>query len=251
VGRFARRLLVQQDIAMPLNLVDPKSKMDYFTAATMLSKMGYAASIPRTSRQFRTGRTCSCPRRHRHRHRPQHHGDPGGLQHLRQQSANETYACSSWIRPMRFPAPASTSPVTVISRIATITISSRRSTRGEPSASRTTTPCKSRSASVSARPAGDFNYAGPNPWIGLRPRSAWELPVPTTTRRSSYLAREPIARVSDFDAAHQINSNWIYELPFGRRRKFGSGANRLADAVIGGWQLAASSAGPAVILRRG
>jgi hypothetical protein len=44
--------------------------------------------------------------------------------------------------------------------------------------------------------------------------------------------------VSDFDATHQINSNWIYELPFGKGRKFGSGANRLADAFIGGWQLA-------------
>jgi hypothetical protein len=42
VGRFARRLPVQEDVAMPLDLVDPKSGMDYFTAATKLSKLGYA-----------------------------------------------------------------------------------------------------------------------------------------------------------------------------------------------------------------
>jgi hypothetical protein len=42
--------------------------------------------------------------------------------------------------------------------------------------------------------------------------------------------------VSDFDATHQINANWIYELPFGRGRAFGHDVNRFVDAVIGGWQ---------------
>jgi hypothetical protein len=41
---------------------------------------------------------------------------------------------------------------------------------------------------------------------------------------------------SDFDARHQINSNYIWELPFGRGRHFGSTASRLADTFIGGWQ---------------
>ena len=42
--------------------------------------------------------------------------------------------------------------------------------------------------------------------------------------------------VSDFDATHQLNSNWIVDLPFGRGRTFGRGANKALDAVIGGWQ---------------
>jgi hypothetical protein len=42
--------------------------------------------------------------------------------------------------------------------------------------------------------------------------------------------------VSDFDATHQINANWIYELPFGRGRTFGHGVNGLVNAIIGGWQ---------------
>ena len=46
VGRFGRRLLVQEDLAMPLNLVDPKSKADYFTAATQFSKMAAAGVQP-------------------------------------------------------------------------------------------------------------------------------------------------------------------------------------------------------------
>jgi hypothetical protein len=42
--------------------------------------------------------------------------------------------------------------------------------------------------------------------------------------------------VSDFDATHQINGNYLWELPFGRGQKFASGANRVADLLIGGWE---------------
>jgi hypothetical protein len=44
--------------------------------------------------------------------------------------------------------------------------------------------------------------------------------------------------VSDFDATHQVNSNWIWELPFGKGRRFGSQANPVINGFIGGWQLA-------------
>ena len=43
--------------------------------------------------------------------------------------------------------------------------------------------------------------------------------------------------VASFDATHQLNANWILELPFGRGRAFGHDANRAMDALIGGWQL--------------
>jgi hypothetical protein len=42
---------------------------------------------------------------------------------------------------------------------------------------------------------------------------------------------------SDFDLRHQINFNYIYELPFGRNKRWGSGVGRGWDALIGGWQL--------------
>jgi hypothetical protein len=43
--------------------------------------------------------------------------------------------------------------------------------------------------------------------------------------------------VASFDATHQLNANWIIEMPFGRGRFVGRDANRAVDAVIGGWQL--------------
>ena len=43
--------------------------------------------------------------------------------------------------------------------------------------------------------------------------------------------------VSDFDTRHIINGNAVWELPFGRGKSFASGVGRLADALVGGWQL--------------
>ena len=42
LGRFGRNQLQQIDLAQPLDLVDPKSGQDYFSAAAQLSKDGYA-----------------------------------------------------------------------------------------------------------------------------------------------------------------------------------------------------------------
>jgi hypothetical protein len=40
--------------------------------------------------------------------------------------------------------------------------------------------------------------------------------------------------VSDFDLTHQLNANWLAELPFGRGRHFAANAGRAAEAFIGG-----------------
>jgi hypothetical protein len=36
---------------------------------------------------------------------------------------------------------------------------------------------------------------------------------------------------------HTFKANWIYELPFGQGKKFGSGSGRIVDRLIGGWEL--------------
>ena len=42
----------------------------------------------------------------------------------------------------------------------------------------------------------------------------------------------------DFDRAHQINVTALWELPVGRKRRFGSTVPRALDWFVGGWQLA-------------
>jgi hypothetical protein len=43
--------------------------------------------------------------------------------------------------------------------------------------------------------------------------------------------------VSDFDLTHQVNANWIAELPFGQGKWLGGDAHGALNALIGGWQL--------------
>ena len=42
---------------------------------------------------------------------------------------------------------------------------------------------------------------------------------------------------SDFDIRHLVNANFIYELPFGRGQRFGSGASGWVNQIIGGWEI--------------
>jgi hypothetical protein len=41
---------------------------------------------------------------------------------------------------------------------------------------------------------------------------------------------------SDFDVGQRFVLSYVYELPVGRGKKFGSQMNRVADAAVGGWQ---------------
>jgi len=42
--------------------------------------------------------------------------------------------------------------------------------------------------------------------------------------------------VSDFDTTHQFNTNWVYELPFGRGKRFAPSTKGWVNALIGNWQ---------------
>src|SRR5204863_7072645 len=43
--------------------------------------------------------------------------------------------------------------------------------------------------------------------------------------------------VSDFDTTHQINANWVVELPFGRGKALSPNADGIVPGSGGGWQL--------------
>jgi hypothetical protein len=49
---------------------------------------------------------------------------------------------------------------------------------------------------------------------------------------SPRLARAP----SDFDLTHQLNLDWVVDLPFGKGRAYASNDSGLVDAIIGNWQ---------------
>ena len=43
---------------------------------------------------------------------------------------------------------------------------------------------------------------------------------------------------SDFDIRHQVNANWLAELPFGQGKRFGSGVSGFVNQIIGDWSVA-------------
>jgi hypothetical protein len=85
---------------------------------------------------------------------------------------------------------------------------------------------------------GDFNYT----WSKSMDWTSQAERIPTSGGNNNAQIintwnPSQLRGVSDYDATHQINANWIYELPFGRTRRFVSSDNRALDTVIGGWQL--------------
>jgi len=43
--------------------------------------------------------------------------------------------------------------------------------------------------------------------------------------------------VSDYDARHLVNANWVVELPFGRGKRWGGGWRGVSEVLLGGWQV--------------
>ena len=42
--------------------------------------------------------------------------------------------------------------------------------------------------------------------------------------------------VAGYDRPHVLQMGWLYGLPFGKGKKFGNSANKVANGIIGGWQ---------------
>jgi hypothetical protein len=78
------------------------------------------------------------------------------------------------------------------------------------------------SAQESGAGTGNANFAGDQDFV----QNAWN---PSQMRG-----------VSAYDTAHQINGFMVYQLPFGRGRKFGGQVGKALDAFIGGWQISAA-----------
>ena len=258
VGRFGHRLLQQRDMAMPLDLRDPKSGVDYFTAATQFAKLAQAntpvsqvPNIPYFQNLFPSaagvnGSTCGDGNVALN-----HGGAPGNgalANPTATQSMYELFFCN-W--------GASTPGVTTFMNIFdSFCFPACANING------VDTPYAFYNSQFSALYAwssmGNSNYNAGQ--FMLRSRNMHGLQfdfnyvysksidvgsdserVPTYGGLSAIIntwSPNQLRGVSDFDATHQINSNWVYDLPVGRGRHFGHDWNRLIDGFLGGWQFA-------------
>jgi hypothetical protein len=74
---------------------------------------------------------------------------------------------------------------------------------------------------------------------GLHVQTSYALGRATNTRFLTLRRDNPLVRNDgdEGDVAHAGKINLVYELPFGREKRFGSNANTFVDRIIGGWQI--------------
>ncbi|MBZ5683110.1 MAG: carboxypeptidase-like regulatory domain-containing protein [Acidobacteriia bacterium] len=259
IGRFAHRLLQEEDLAMPLDLVDPTSKMDYFTAATMLTKAANAgadvsqvATIPFWEHIYPQaagmptfgifGSGCA----------PNAGGIPSSSFTATQAmydlfscyAGNETTALFYADLPQWFsvsgtdcvPACATLNGVTAPFAFFDDQFSSLYSWRSIGNSAYHSMQLSLRHAMTHGLQF-DFNYTfSKSIDIGSNAERINEFEGSgfASSVINSWSPGQ-LRAVSDFDMRHQINFNWVYEFPLGRGRHFGGGMNKFLDAVVGGW----------------
>lgn len=255
-GRFARHLLQEIDLSEPLDLVDPASHMDYFAAAQMLSKAAYAgtsessiAPIPYWENLFPQaagpgGESSAAPGIP---------ANPTATQNMYDlyysALGNETLALED-LDAFCFPACAGTGSNNLGGLVGSAGTPFQYyqpqfsslygwQTRGNSNYN---------GLQVSLRHAltsgllFDLNYTysksidvGSNAERvnGFDVNSGLAFNSQVINAFAPDLWRAP----SDFDTTHQINANWVWDLPFGHGRHWGGGTNKLVNAVFGDWGL--------------
>jgi hypothetical protein len=251
VGRLSHRLLSQEDVASPLDLVDPATHTDYFTAVQALAKL-YRAGVPvsqitpasvGSTAQYWTNILQASPTGY---------ATPGFCGAANTSTAlqaaynlfscfanNETTALQFLDQGAGLADPATGNPIyakggpytfvdpqfaalDVWRSIGTasynaLQVSVRKHMSHGLQFDLNYTYSKSIDISSDAsRITAEGGLGGQviNPWSPNALRSA-----------------------SDFDLRHQFNANWIAELPFGRGRLIGGDSHGVVEALIGGWQL--------------
>jgi hypothetical protein len=255
VGRLGRRLLQQRDMAMPLDIVDQKSHSDYFAAATQFSKAVYAgqttASIqpipywenlfPAAAGVDMTSITGDCI-----------NNDVVPASPTATQSMYELYACNTG------PFGTAFGESNALNILDTFCLPA----------------CLNQQIGQQGVPFQFYSpqYTALYAWSSIGSSSYHALQVVLRSRQMRGLqfdinysfshsidigsdaervgqfgglsaiintwAPQQLKGDSDFDTRHNFNSNWVFQLPVGKGKRFGSGWGRLTDAFLGGWQLA-------------
>jgi len=259
VGRLGRRLMQEVDLAMPLNLFDPGSGTDYFTAATMLSKatdagtdINQLAAIPYWENMFpaAAGNLGFGP--------PGDTNDLGCAPGVDVNATNYTATQAMYDMYSCFRGNETTAlfiaDLLCLPACAAVTggqpfaywddqWSSLYAWRSQGMSSYHALQLTLRRPMVSGLQF-DFNYSfsksldegsnaervslfesGPNQTGGFGSQVI-----------NSWAPRQMLA-ASDFDMRHQINANWVWQIPVGKGKTFGSGMHGVAEAILGGWDL--------------
>ncbi len=243
VGHFGRRLIVHNDIATPLNLKDPKSGIDYFSAAARLSQLARQNVDPSAITAAKIGPTA------------QYWEDliqPQSSYNLWSECTNSGCPSTSNMLAAVYSAYAAN---LYNETSATYVMDLYDWPMGFKSGANTMYNSQYSSLYVD-QSIGWSNYNAFE--LGLHKRMSNGLlfgfnytyskaldleSMPERGNGSDYTmlinpwAPGQLYGPSDFDMRHQFNAYWVADLPFGRGKAFGGNVGGLTNALIGGWQL--------------
>jgi hypothetical protein len=234
LGRAGRHLLALRDAMTPIDLVDPTSKMDWYTAGTMLAKLreqhagldsngvlvtpSAIAAIPYFENLF-----------------------PGAAANLGYDpSFNSTQAIYQLINDVGGDYTTTQAYLDNISVLGANAFYqpqygalSAWSSVGNSNYHALSASYKIRTNTLTA----DFNYT----WSHSLDDSSGLQSASNGYNSESFILnpfrqRDMYAN-SDFDMRHQINVNTVWQLPFGHGKSFLGGVGKVANGFIGGWQL--------------
>ena len=260
VGRFAHRLLQEEDLAMPANLYDPKSGTSYFQAATLLAQqyrkgvpISNVAPIPFWENMYPGAAGAAANQLWNSD--PTQCGLGAGVPTnvTATQAMYELFACFSGnettaleiadvadavVAGSCFPACATINGVQTPFAFYSPQWSSLYGWMSNGNSSYNAGQFSLRHA-MSRGMQFDLNYtysksidAGSN----AERINQFEGGGFASQVINSWFPKQ-LRSVSDFDTTHAINANWVYELPFGQGKQFGSGMGKIANALIGGWTI--------------
>lgn len=231
VGRQGRNLLIRRDAAMPSNLVDPKSGMDYYTAANLLITQAQAVGADNVA-----------PIAYWENMFPDAAG--GGLTATQVMAGEFIANGPDWITALwaadQFCSPACAATgefsffnpqydsLAVQSSLAksgynSLQLSLRRRFSDGYQFDFNYTYAVAKDHGSSLERGSSFGNFGAGGYSGFLINS-WNPDLQYSW--------------ADFDVRHQINFNGLYELPFGQGKRWGTNANGFLNALIGDWSLA-------------
>jgi hypothetical protein len=239
VGRFGRDLLTRRDIAMPLNLTDPRSGTDYFTAARQLINAAQALGLTGNSSANAYAQLGAIP--YWENLFPGAAG--GGLTATQNIAQLYMSYAPDWISALwemdQFcsPACATTGPFSYFAEqydsLAAVSSIGRSNYHGLVLTLR---------KRYSAGTQFDFNYTlSQSKDLGSQVERGSAFGNFANGGYSGFLINSFDPELnwgySDFDVRHQINVNWLAELPFGEGKRWANSSGPL-NQLVGGWSLA-------------
>jgi carboxypeptidase family protein len=263
VGRLSHRLLSQSDVAAPLDLVDPKTGVDYFTAVQALAKIYRTGVKSNNVTAAMIGPTAS------------YWQDlMGNTQFLPGSQGFRASRCAKSPFPTKDPVVAAydlfcgftfneTTGLQGIDQGFGFRDFSLKDSNGNripyyPATGAYTFVDPQFAALYVWRSIGSAAYHALQVNLRRRMSHGFQFDLNYTYSKSLDISSDAyritdegglggqvlnpwnpkaLRAVSDFDLPHQFNANWIWELPFGKGRWIANNANKGVDAVVGGWQL--------------